>query len=181
MQSLNVLVLSAPRFFSVALTCFSSLYWALNAKWWGDKTLSIKTCFMTTWDSWPVLQRENIWGFEAKVSLRDLTANLTWLSIWLQDSRSQLQTFVLTEVSIKTLFCGLASHPFLCYSKTSVEFVNGQPICRVFQLSMYNAAVFLGRNLVFEIYNRPVHSPIFPGFLKHNHRARLHAPRPAWN
>ena len=56
-----------------------SLFWGLNAKWWSDKTLSIKMCFMTTWDSWPVLECENIWGSEAKDSRRDWTANLTWL------------------------------------------------------------------------------------------------------
>lgn len=79
LQSLNVLLLLEPRFLSVALTCFSSLCRGLNAKWWGDKTLSIKTCFMTTWDSWLVLQHENSGGFEAKVSLRDLTVSLTRL------------------------------------------------------------------------------------------------------
>lgn len=70
---------------SATLACFSSLFWGINAKWWSDKTLSIKMCFMTTWDSWPGSECENIWGSGAEVSSRDCTADLTrlWMGLTL--------------------------------------------------------------------------------------------------
>lgn len=116
LKSFNVLLLLAPRFLSVASTCFSSLCRASNAKWWGDKTLSIKTCFMTTWDSWLVLQHENSGGFEAKVSLRP-NSQPDSVAKSLRDSRTTLQTFVLTKKSIKHY----SAHTFLGYPKPELS------------------------------------------------------------
>lgn len=172
-QPLNVLLLQALRFLSVALTCFSSLCRALNAKWWGDKTLSIKTCFMTTWDSWLVLQHEHSGGFEAKVSLRDLTGSLTLLpeacGILAQHS-----TLLSWQKSIKH-YSALGRHsrsystpnhswaaewtPHL--SRRSIKCV--EPLCCwagfLFFLSIIEA----------------VNSFVLPAFLRHNHQVLLHS------
>lgn len=172
MQSLNVLVLSALRFLSVALTCFSSLCRPLNAKWWGDKTLSIKTCFMTTWDSWLVLQNENSGGFEAKVSLRDLTASLTRLpkayGILAQHSR-----LLSWQKSIKR-YSALGRHthswaaPNQSWAGEWTAHLSRRSIKCVEPLCCW-AGCFLSQN------NRPVNSVVLPAFLQHNQQALLHS------
>lgn len=135
LQSLNVLLLLAPRFLSVALTCFSSLCRALNAKWWGDKTLSIKTCFMTTWDSWLVLQLENSGGFDAKVSLRDLTAS-NWLGCQKPTGFLHNTPDFCLDKSLSSTILHLGVTPILGLPQTRAELVNGRLICWGVQLSV---------------------------------------------
>ncbi len=92
----------------VSPPCFKGL----NAKWWSDKTLSIKMCFMTTWDSWLVLgvwKHLRLWSqglIERLNSEPDLTENKS------RDSHSELKTFFLENGLYKTLFCSKASVPF---------------------------------------------------------------------
>lgn len=69
----------------------------------------------------------------------------------LQDSHSELETFFLTVLSIKRCFA-VELHAHSRSLWINAKLVNGQPICQVFQLRVYNATVFLARNLVFEMY-----------------------------